>query len=134
MNSQEFFDFLDDSVRYKLPHFFTTMVMVQDVRRSYFLEIQKGEHSEHEIKITDLPPKPEEAKGIVWLPRIIKKAKAKLRGEMPPELMYCCGGDRKFFATNDVHPAEFLRIVWKAGDDEEFIINWVKHRKKLFNK
>ncbi len=129
MNAQEIFDFVDDSVRYEIPGFFLTMLLVQDVRRSYFLEVQKGEHSDKLISVDELPAKTEEVNEIPWLPRIIKKAQAKLRGEMPPELMYGCGGDRKFFKTNNVHPAEFLRIVWQAGDDEAFVVDWVNHRR-----
>ena len=76
-----------------------------------------------------LPAKTDEARGIAWLPRIIPKAKAKLRGELPPDTMFCCGGDRNFFRTNDIHPSEFLRVVKDAGDDEETIIDWVVSRK-----
>jgi len=42
--------------------------------------------------------------GIEWLPRIIPKTKAKLRGELR-DLMYCCGGDRRFFQAHSIHPA-----------------------------
>ena len=62
------------------------------------------------------------------MPRIIPKARAKLRGELPPETMFCCGGDRAFFKQNDIHPAEFLRIVQKADADDDKIISWVQKR------
>jgi hypothetical protein len=77
-----------------------------------------------------LPDKDSSAKGIRWLPRIIPKAKAKLRGELHPDVMYCCGGDRRFLRENDIHPAEFLRIVWQNEDDDKAIINWVVKRVK----
>jgi hypothetical protein len=73
-----------------------------------------------------LPSKDAEIDGIGWLPRIIPKAEAKLRGEMPPELMYGCGGDRKFFRTNQVDPAAFLRTVWNAKGNQAEIVAWVK--------
>jgi len=60
------------------------------------------------------------------LPRLIEKAKAKLRGEMPPELMYCCGGDRAFLREHGIHPADFLREVWAAGDDTKKILQYVR--------
>jgi hypothetical protein len=44
--------------------------------------------------------------------------------------MFCCGGDRAFFQKNDIHPAEFLRIVKKAGNEDEIIIKWVIQRIK----
>ena len=74
----------------------------------------------------DLPAKDAQLGGIVWLPRVIQKAKARLRGELPDTLMYCCGGDRKFFRTHDIHPADFLRYVWGAKGNEDKILNYVK--------
>ena len=62
------------------------------------------------------------------LDRLLPKAEAKLRGEMPPELMYVCGGDRKFFRTHQIDPADFLRRVWKARGDYAEIITWVKQK------
>ena len=64
--------------------------------------------------------------GVAWLPRLIAKARAKLRGEMPGELMYGCGGDRAFLRRVNIHPADFLREVWSARDDDEKIIEYVK--------
>jgi hypothetical protein len=60
------------------------------------------------------------------LPRLIPKAEAKLRGEMPADLMYCCGGDRKFFKTHNIDPAEFLRKVWDARGNQAEVVAWVK--------
>jgi hypothetical protein len=67
--------------------------------------------------------------GIVWLPRILPKTRAKLRGELPASMMYGCGGDRRFFKENDILPAEFLALVWRAADDDGAIIAWVKARR-----
>ena len=44
--------------------------------------------------------------------------------------MFCCGGDRAFLQKNDIHPAEFLRITQKAGDQDEIIVQWVIQRIK----
>ena len=69
--------------------------------------------------------------GIGWLPRLIPKAEAKLRGEMPPDLMYGCGGDRKFFRVNGIDPAQLLREVWQARGNNDLVIGWVKKNRKL---
>ncbi len=65
----------------------------------------------------------------MWLLRILPKARAKLRGELPASMMYGCGGDRRFFKENDILPAEFLALIWRAGADDAAIIAWVKRRK-----
>jgi len=127
--SQEIYDFAEDYVHDGEPDF-TTMAMIHDVRRSYFLEKQKGKFSSHQLVQDNLPPKEKKIRGIVWLPRIIEKAKSKLRGELDPDTMYDCGGDRRFFKANDVHPAEFLRVVWKYDNNKKAIINWVASRSK----
>jgi hypothetical protein len=122
---QEFFDFVEDFAKGGEPTL-KTALEVAAVRRDYFLEEQHGIFSTTLISMADLPAKDAEVDGIGWLPRIIVKAEAKLRGEMPPDLMYGCGGDRKFFRTCQVDPAEFLRQTWKARGDSSKIINWVK--------
>ena len=63
-----------------------------------------------------------------WLPRILVKAQAKLRGELPADTMFCCGGDRAFFARHDIHPAEFLQVVQKAEMEDQLVVDWVKTR------
>jgi hypothetical protein len=107
-----------------------TFLLIHEQRRDYFIEIQKGEPSEKRMDSSALPGKSDEIEGVRWLPRIILKARAKLRGELPPDTMYCCGGDRNFFQENDVHPAEFLRIVKRAGQNDQAIIDWVVARRK----
>jgi hypothetical protein len=67
--------------------------------------------------------------GIEWLPRLIPKARAKLRGEMPPDLMYGCGGDRPFLRGMNMDLPEFLHAVWRFGDDDRKIIDYVKKRR-----
>ncbi len=103
-----------------------TALEIAAVRRDYFLQEQNGTFSTHRIAMADLPSKDARVEGIDWLPRLIPKAVAKLRGEMPPDLMYGCGGDRKFFRTYAIDPAELLRQTWKAGGDSSKIVAWVK--------
>jgi hypothetical protein len=125
---QEFFDFVEDFAKGGEPTLETALAIAA-VRRDYFLEEQKGEFSARQISMEDLPSKDAEVEGIGWLPRLIPKAEAKLRGEMPPDLMYGCGGDRKFFRTNGLDPAEFLRQTRKAHGDTAKIVSWVKKQR-----
>ena len=64
------------------------------------------------------------------LPRIIPKARAKLKGELSDCTMFCCGGDRNFFRRFDIHPVEFLRVVKRSKEEDQIIIDWVLSRKK----
>jgi len=122
---QEFFDFIEDFARGGEPTL-ATALSVAAVRRDYFLNEQSGKTSSLTVEMAKLPSKDAQVEGIEWLPRLIPKAEAKLRGEMPPELMYGCGGDRKFFRTHQLDPAEFLRQVWKASGNHNQVIAWVK--------
>jgi hypothetical protein len=100
--------------------------MVASVRRDYLRWAMNGELSSHEIRPDELPGKDEELDGIVWLPRILVKARGKLRGELDPDIMFCCGGDRKFLRTHDIAPADFLRALWGAGDDDAGMVEFVR--------
>ncbi len=122
---QEFFDFVEDFAKGGEPTLDTALAIAA-VRRDYFLQEQNGVFSSQRIVTAELPSKDAEVEGIGWLPRLIPKAEAKLRGEMPPDLMYCCGGDRKFFRTHQIDPAEFLRQTWKAQGDHEGLVSWIK--------
>ena len=122
---QEFFDFVEDFARGGEPTL-ETALRIAAVRRDYFLQGQKGTPSSQVISMDKLPAKDAEFEGIGWLPRIIPKAEAKLRGEMPAELMYGCGGDRKFFKVNQIDPAEFLRKVWSTQGEPKAIAAWIK--------
>jgi hypothetical protein len=125
--TQELFDFIDDLAGYGEP-VFETVLLTTAVRRDYFLLVQNGKWSGRQVSMDSLPAKTAEVDGIAWLPRLIEKARAKLRGEMPPDLMYGCGGDRPFLRGMNVELAEFLRLVWDANDDRR-IVDYVKGRK-----
>jgi hypothetical protein len=127
-SAQELFDFIDDLARYGEPEY-ETVLLTTGVRRDYFRLVQNGVASGKEIDMDKLPSKKDEVDGIAWLPRLIEKARAKLRGEMPADLMYGCGGDRPFLQEMNVELAEFLRLVWTSGDDNRRIIDYVKQRR-----
>ncbi len=124
---REFFDFVEDHVNYGDPTP-EAALLIAAVRRDYLHVIQHGKHSDRETTPDQLPPKPQAVDGIPWLPRLIAKARLKLKGEMDPEIMYGCGGDRQFFAKFDIHPADFLRTVWAAGEEDGKIVAYVKSR------
>lgn len=103
-----------------------TALLVTAVRRDYFLTEQKGTLSGKIVPMSDLPAKDAEMDGIPWLPRIIAKAEAKLRGEMDDDTMFGCGGDRAFLEKHKIHPADFLRVVWAARGDKDRVLKFVK--------
>jgi hypothetical protein len=127
--AQDFFDYAEDAANYGEPDF-ETALLVQSIRRDYFLQVQKGRASSVVLDVDKMPAKTDAVRGIEWLPRIIPKTKAKLRGELPSSLMYGCGGDRRFFKQHDIHPAEFMRVVWAHESNDDAIIAWVETRSK----
>ena len=132
MNKMDAFDFAEDWVLEEEPDL-ATFLLIHEQRRDYFWEVQKKIPSTNQLDPATLPAKTDSIEGITWLPRIIPKARAKLRGELPECSMFCCGGDRNFFKKNDLHPVEFLRLVQRAKEDDQVIIDWVLARKKENN-
>lgn len=128
--AQEVFDFAEDWVKSGEPDL-ETFLLIAAQRRDFFLQEMNSQNSTIVVDTPDLPPKTDSVQGIEWLPRIIPKARAKLRGEMSDDLMYCCGGDRRFFKQHQIHPAEFLSFVRTHFNDDEAIIDFVVGRSKL---
>lgn len=127
---QDFFDYAEDSVQEGEPSYEIAQ-SIEQARREYFLHMQNGEQSQHRVSADDLPGKKEQLGGFEWLPRIIPKAAGKLKGELPEDTMYCCGGDRNFLSKHDIHPSEFLRVVWANMDDHDAILQFVKDRSSV---
>ncbi len=125
----EIYDFAEDWVTDREPDW-ETCLQVQTIRRDFFILEQGGIPSGKQLAMSDFPAKEQEVEGIAWLPRLILKAKSKLRGEMPADLMYCCGGDRDFFRTRNIHPSEFLHLVWQQMDNDRATIDWVVQRSR----
>ena len=124
-SSQELFDFVDDLQRYGEPDY-PTVLSIQSVCRDHFLNELKGRRSGRTALMSDLPAKTDAVDGIPWLPRLIMKARLKLRCEMPSDLMFGCGGDRAFFRQVTLTPAGFLELVRGSGSDDRRIIDAVK--------
>ena len=128
MTKMDVFDYVEDWCLHQEPDIMT-FILVHYERWNYFTEVQKRKPSIKQLDPSTLPAKSEHAGGVAWLPRILPKTRAKLRGELPDEVMYGCGGDRQFFQLNNIHPAEFLRVVRNYDDDDQRIIDWVLTRK-----
>lgn len=122
---REFFDFVEDFCEWGEPSV-ECAILVAAVRRDFFRVVQRGAASGAVLKTEDLPAREAELGGHPWLPRIVAKARAKLRGELDPEIMYSCGGDRAFLEERDIHPADFLRAVWEAGEDDGKVLDYVR--------
>lgn len=129
LNAQTMFDYAEDHADGGEPGF-ERALLIEAVRRDYFLSAQGGRPSSRGLDEATLPAKDAAVENIAWLPRIIPKARAKLRGELPASLMYSCGGDRRFFKTHDIHPAEFLSLVWRHEADDAAIVAWVVRRSR----
>lgn len=127
IGSQAMYDYAEDQNNYGEPGYGRALE-IETIRRDYFLNVQKSKASGAVLDEGKMPGKSEAVKGIEWLPRLIPKAKAKLRGELPPSLMYSCGGDRAFFKKHDILPAEFLSLVWRNEANDGAIIDWVVAR------
>ena len=129
MKKIDVFDFAEDWICEGEPDL-ATFVLIHDQRRDYFWEVQNKVPSTNILDTGTLPAKDAEIGGIRWLPRIIPKARAKLKGGLPRETMFCCGGDRNFFHQNRIHPSEFLALIRRAKADNQKIIDWVVQRAK----
>lgn len=124
-STQELFDFVDDSLRYG-DFGYETALAVTEIRWRYFTEVMKSQPTGRIVQMSELPAKSAAVDGISWLPRLIVKARTKLRGEMNPDLMYGCAGDRPFLREHKMTLPEFLQLVWDKGDDDRAIIDALK--------
>ena len=129
ITAQHLYDYAEDHHGDNGEPGFERALAIETVRRDYFLNVQGGVPSRKQLDESTLPDISAELRGVVWLPRIIPKARAKLRGEFRASLMYCCGGDRKFLKENDIFPAEFLSLLWRHENDDAAIAEWVIRRR-----
>lgn len=128
--AQELFDFVDDCLCCE-DFDFETVLAVTAVRRDYFVNVMHGKSTGRVIPMSELPAKSAEVDGISWLPRLIAKARIKLRGELHPDLMYGCAGDRPFLRRRHMTLPQFLQLVWDKGDDDRAIVDAVKNASAL---
>jgi Domain of unknown function (DUF5069) len=130
LTAQHLYDYAEDHTTYHGEPGYDIALGIEYLRRDYFLNVQHGKCTGVVANPDTWPAKAESVNGIEWLPRILPKARAKLRGELPASLMYGCGGDRKFFKAHDIHPVEFLNLVWRLDGNDAAIIDWVGRRSR----
>ncbi len=94
---------------------YETTLLIASARRDFFLNVQDGGWTEEKFDLQSLPSREDEFDGIAWFPRVAQKAQAFLVGNLPDDIMFNCGGDRKFFSEHEIHPADFLRACWAEG-------------------
>lgn len=128
ITAQHLYDYAEDHNNYDGEPGADFALSIELVRRDYFLNVQHGRASTNTLEESSLPAKTDSIRGIEWLPRIIPKARAKLRGELPASLMYCCGGDRRFFKQHDILPSEFLTLIWRSELNTAAVVDWVAKR------
>lgn len=105
----------------------STSLLIAAVRRAYFVTSQRRVTGGHaRLHENDLPREDEKLQDIAYLPRIIRKAEAKLFGTLPLGQMYDCAEDREFLRTHgEIPPADFLYAVWWAHGDRQKVISFV---------
>lgn len=105
----------------------SSALLIAATRRAFFLTAQRGiSGNASPVKAENLPPETDEFQEIAYLPRIIRKAEAKLFGTLEPQLMYPDAKDRQFLREHgDIHPNDFLQLVWNTRSDRQKIITAV---------
>ena len=83
---QEMYAYVEDYARLGDPSP-STVLLIAAARRSFFLTVQRGIAGSTQLRETDLPSPEETLQDISYLPRIIRKAEAKLYGTLPLDLL-----------------------------------------------
>ena len=122
---QEMYDYIEDYATQGEPSP-STVLLIAAARRAFFQTVQRGIIGGKQLQEKDLPREQEEFQDIAYLPRIISKAEAKLDGTLPKTVMYYCPKDREFLRTHgDIHPADFLYVVWWAHRNKQKVVSYV---------
>ncbi len=86
-SAQEMFDFCDDYVSWG-DVIYEHVEALQAVRYDHYVKELDSQPASHRMEMDEFPPKDAEVEGVPWLPRLIVKARAKLAGQLPADLMY----------------------------------------------
>lgn len=110
----------------------STVLLIAAARRAFFKGVQRGyAGNAAPLKEVELPRETDALLDIPYLPRIIRKAEAKLHGTLPRNVMYYCAKDRAFLRSHGgIHPADFLYAVWNANTDKQKVVNYVLREMK----
>ena len=79
ISAQNLFDYAEDHNGYNGEPGPELALAIELVRRDYFLNAQQGRTSTVVLDDTNLPGKTDAVRGIAWLPRLLPKARAKVR-------------------------------------------------------
>ena len=124
-SAHEMFDYVKDYAQTGEPSP-STVLLIAAARRAFFVTVQRGMAGSALLTERDIPRETEEFQDIAYLPRIIRKAEAKLYGTLPHSVMYGCVRDRAFLrAHGAIHPADFLYAVWNAKGDKQKVVTYV---------
>jgi len=125
IREQVIFDFAEDFIRYGEPsnEDFQSVVAI---RQAYFAESLGGRWPGAVVSESALPLRTDAWEGIPWLPRITRKASCFLDGSLPSDVMFGCGGDRRFLKEHGLDLAEFLTAVNDAKGDDGAILRRVR--------
>ena len=85
--AQELFDFVDDYVHCGDVNY-DDAEAIQAVRLEVFANELDRQPAARRLGMDEFPEKSAEVDGIAWLPRLMVKARAKLAGQLPADLMY----------------------------------------------
>lgn len=105
----------------------STTLLIAAMRRSYFLISQRGIiGNTNPVRSGDLPAETDEFQEIPYLPRIIRKAEAKMYGTLDPTIMFGDEKDRRFLKEHgNIHPADFLYWAWIFRGDRQKMVTAV---------
>ncbi len=133
--AREMFDYIADYAQTGQPSP-SAALLIASKRRTYFFTAQRAMNSTSKaISLAELPSPEDDFGGYVYMPHIISKAEAKLRGTLEDGIMYGDARDRQFFAENGgIAPADFLGMVNNVRGDRQrlitSIINQIEQNKK----
>ena len=105
----------------------STTLLIAAMRRSYFIVSQRGiSGNTSPVRAQDLPAETDDFQEIPYLPRIIRKAEAKMYGTLDPAIMYADAKDREFLKSHgNIHPADFLYWAWMFRGDKQKMVTAV---------
>lgn len=114
LSLQFVFDCVDDLARYGEPSVEDFIAMALQ-RAAFHAKTPPGAVAPAILNEPGLPPKAEAFDGIPWLPRIVRKARAFLEGNLCDEIMYGCAGDRAFLKKHGLSLSGFLALCQRES-------------------
>lgn len=126
--AREMFDYIADYAQTGRPSP-SSALLIASKRRSYFFTAQRAmQNKSRAVTMAELPSVDDDFGGYVYMPHIIGKAEAKLRGTLEDGIMYGDARDRQFFEENGhISPSDFLGMVNNVRGDRQKLITSIIH-------